>query len=121
MNPLAGLCGGRGVGFEDLYEAFRGLWPEWVREISGAQDLSANGRYLLGLGFGRYHRPQLFWLDMGRLGDVDGDGCVDDGDLLEVLFSFGERGMNLRGDLDGDGVVGESDLLEVLEHFGEGC
>jgi Ca2+-binding EF-hand superfamily protein len=58
---------------------------------------------------------------MGRLGDVDGDGCVDDGDLLEVLFSFGEVGMNLRGDLDGDGMVGESDLLEVLLHFGEGC
>jgi hypothetical protein len=41
--------------------------------------------------------------------------------LLEVLFSFGEVGMNLRGDLDGDGMVGESDLLEVLLHFGEGC
>jgi Ca2+-binding EF-hand superfamily protein len=57
----------------------------------------------------------------GSVGDVDGDGCVDDGDLLEVLFSFGEVGMNLRGDLDGDGMVGESDLLEVLLHFGEGC
>ena len=87
-------------------------------EVAG---LSANGRYLVGLGRRLGGRSQLFWLDMGRLGDVDGDGCVGDGDLLDVLFSFGERGMNLRGDLDGDGVVGESDLLEVLSHFGEGC
>ena len=109
-----------GIGAVDLYEAFRGLWPEWVDRVE-VEGLSANGRYLLGLGWRHGGMARLFWLDMGRLGDVDGDGCVDDGDLLEVLFSFGEVGMNLRGDLDGDGMVGESDLLEVLLHFGEGC
>jgi hypothetical protein len=109
-----------GVGWQDVYEAYRGLWPEWVEGVR-VEALSANGRYLVGLGRQLGGQFRLFWLDMGRLGDVDGDGCVDDGDLLEVLFSFGARGMNLRGDLDGDGMVGESDLLEVLLHFGEGC
>ena len=109
-----------GVGWQDVYEAYRGLWPEWVAGVR-VEALSANGRYLVGLGRQLGGQFRLFWLDMGRLGDVDGDGCVDDGDLLEVLFSFGEVGMNLRGDLDGDGMVGESDLLEVLLHFGEGC
>jgi len=120
-EPSGGFVWRKGVGFEDLYEAFRSLWPEWVTEISGAQDLSANGRYLVGMVTTRDRWFYPFWLDMGRLGDVDGDGCVDDRDLWEVLFGFGASGMNLRGDLDGDGVVGERDLLEVFSHFGEGC
>lgn len=52
-------------------------------------------------------------------GDVDGNGCVDDADLLEVLFAFGATG----GDADAncDGIVDDADLLEVLFAFGSGC
>ncbi|GIV10242.1 MAG: hypothetical protein KatS3mg019_2333 [Fimbriimonadales bacterium] len=53
-------------------------------------------------------------------GDVNGDDCVDDADLLEVLFHFGATG-NHRADLNGDSVVDDADLLEVLFHFGNGC
>ncbi|MCS6923647.1 MAG: prolyl oligopeptidase family serine peptidase, partial [Fimbriimonadales bacterium] len=53
-------------------------------------------------------------------GDVNGDDCVDDADLLEVLFTFGAAG-NSRADLNGDSVVDDADLLEVLFHFGNGC
>jgi len=52
-------------------------------------------------------------------GDVNGDGCVDDADLLAVLFAFGGQGG--AEDLNGDGVVDDADLLVVLFNFGTGC
>ena len=54
-------------------------------------------------------------------GDVDCNGCVDDADLLAVLFAFGNTGTNLPEDLTGDGTVDDADLLTVLFAFGSGC
>jgi len=54
-------------------------------------------------------------------GDVNGDGCTDDADLLRVLFDFGNTGSGLPTDLTGDGVVDDADLLNVLFNFGNGC
>ncbi|MFN4032794.1 MAG: LamG-like jellyroll fold domain-containing protein [Fimbriimonadales bacterium] len=56
-----------------------------------------------------------------RAGDVDGSGCVDDADLLSVLFAFGQTGRDLDQDVNGDGVVDDADLLIVLFNFGAGC
>lgn len=53
-------------------------------------------------------------------GDWDGDGCVDDLDLLMVLYSFGETGFS-SADMNRDGIVDDADLLIVLFHFGNGC
>ncbi|MEN3000995.1 MAG: hypothetical protein ABDI19_04030 [Armatimonadota bacterium] len=53
-------------------------------------------------------------------GDVDGNGCVDDGDLLRVLFTFGCSSCGAE-DVNRDGVVDDADLLVVLFHFGQGC
>jgi WD40 repeat protein len=53
-------------------------------------------------------------------GDVDGDGCVSDSDLLQVLFAFGQTG-DSPADVDGNGVVDDGDLLIVLLRFGTGC
>ncbi len=52
-------------------------------------------------------------------GDVDGNGCVDDADLLAILFGFGSSAPAL--DLDGNGVVDDADLLTLLFNFGAGC
>ena len=52
--------------------------------------------------------------------DIDGDGCVDDTDLLGVLFRFGQTGYN-RHDLNWDGAIDDADLLQVLFAFGQGC
>jgi hypothetical protein len=52
-------------------------------------------------------------------GDVDGNGCVDDADLLAVLFAFGGSGG--PEDTNCDGVVDDADLLNVLFNFGSGC
>jgi hypothetical protein len=54
-------------------------------------------------------------------GDIDGNGCVDDADLLRVLFAFGQQGADLAADLNGDGIVDDADLLQVLFAFGQGC
>ncbi|MFN4032084.1 MAG: hypothetical protein ACK4ME_00440 [Fimbriimonadales bacterium] len=53
-------------------------------------------------------------------GDVDGNGCVDDADLLQVLFNFGATGAN-DADVNGDHIVDDADLLIVLFNFGAGC
>jgi hypothetical protein len=55
----------------------------------------------------------------GPEGDVNGDGCVDDADLLIVLFNFGNAGG--QGDVNNDGIVDDADLLIVLFNFGAGC
>jgi hypothetical protein len=52
-------------------------------------------------------------------GDVTGDGCVDDSDLLTVLFAFGTNDHD--ADINEDGVVDDADLLIVLFAFGNGC
>ena len=53
--------------------------------------------------------------------DIDGSGCVDDADLLAVLFAFGNSGSGLDEDVNCDGTVDDADLLEVLFNFGAGC
>jgi hypothetical protein len=58
-------------------------------------------------------------LSSGPEGDVNGDGCVDDADLLIVLFNFGNQGG--QGDANNDGIVDDADLLIVLFNFGAGC
>jgi hypothetical protein len=55
----------------------------------------------------------------GPEGDVDGNGCVDDADLLIVLFNFGNAGG--QGNVNGDNIVDDADLLIVLFNFGAGC
>lgn len=56
-----------------------------------------------------------YWLE----GDVDGSGCVDDTDLLHVLFSYGTD--DAYADFDDDGTVDDADLLCLLFGYGLGC
>lgn len=51
--------------------------------------------------------------------DVNFDGCVDDSDLLTVLFAFGSS--ERTADANRDGVADDADLLIVLFQFGGGC
>ncbi len=53
--------------------------------------------------------------------DVNRDGCVDDTDLLAVLFDFGATGGCMPTDINGNGSVGDEDLLILLFEFGTGC
>ena len=56
-----------------------------------------------------------------NLADVNTDGVVDDADLLEILFAFGNTAPNADVDTNFDGVVDDADLLNVLFNFGSSC
>ncbi len=81
-------------------------------------DLNASSRTTTSL---RYTNITDVRVIAGVDGDVNGDGCVDDADLLAVLFAFGSTGSGLPEDVNGDGVVDDADLLTVLFNFGSGC
>jgi hypothetical protein len=85
-----------------------------------ATDVSPDGRYIVGVGMRGVYEAYLLDTGFPRRGDVDRNGCVDDADLLRVLFHFGGRGYR-NEDLNWDGIVDDADLLEVLFHFGSGC
>jgi probable HAF family extracellular repeat protein len=85
--------------------------------------ISPDGRYIVGVGRNAAtNRNEAFLLDTGfpLRGDVDRNGCVDDADLLAVLFAFGGQGYR-NEDLNWDGTIDDADLLIVLFHFGSGC
>jgi len=69
----------------------------------------------------RYIRLENIRLAGVLEGDVDSNGCVDDADLLAVLFSFGNTGEEQATDINRDCVVDDADLLTVLFNFGNGC
>jgi hypothetical protein len=109
---------------EDLNTTYASLLTN-RSELFRAFAISPDGRYIVGQGYNAAEgRNEAFLLDTGaprRDGDVDGNGCVDDSDLLRVLFAFGATGNNLPEDLTRDGTVDDADLLQVLFNFGSGC
>jgi probable HAF family extracellular repeat protein len=93
-----------------------------------AHAVSSDGRYIVGTGFNAATgRREAFLLDtqapFSPNGDVNGDGCVDDIDMLGVLFEFGEpvNDFNRCVDVNRDGIIDDADLLIVLFNFGSGC
>jgi probable HAF family extracellular repeat protein len=109
-------------GMEDLNITYASLLTNGS-VLVWAYAISPDGRYIVGRGYNAATgRTEAFLLDTGfpRRGDVDRNGCVDDADLLAVLFAFGERGYR-NEDLNWDGTIDDADLLQVLFHFGSGC
>lgn len=112
---------------QDLNQVFASLLTTGSY-LAAAYAISPDGRYIVGAGYnaatGRY---EAYLLDTGprctaHNGDTDGSGCVDDADLLAVLFAFGSTGQSLgRVDVNCDGTVDDADLLMVLFNFGSGC
>jgi probable HAF family extracellular repeat protein len=109
-------------GMQDLNVLYAHLLTDGS-ELWEATAISPDGRYIVGKGFnGTTLFPEAFLLDTGfpLRGDVDRNGCVDDADLLAVLFAFGGQGYR-NEDLNWDGTIDDADLLIVLFHFGSGC
>ncbi|MCW5932766.1 MAG: hypothetical protein KIT45_00515 [Fimbriimonadia bacterium] len=65
------------------------------------------------------YRSNHLKMVVAREGDINGDGCINDEDLLEVLFNFGTA--DPASDIDASGLVDDIDLLIVLFNFGVGC
>jgi len=111
---------------EDLNQTYAALLTNGS-VLRSANAFSANGRYIVGWGYNAATgRDEAFLLDTqgcaSENGDVDANGCVDDADLLAVLFNFGNSGSTLgREDTNCDGIVDDADLLTVLFNFGSGC
>jgi len=83
--------------------------------------LTAGSLVFEGQGFPTPYYRRVVAVRYAPNGDLDGNGCVDDADLLGVLFAFGQQGADLAADLNGDATVDDADLLQVLFAFGEGC
>jgi hypothetical protein len=83
--------------------------------------LTAGSLVFEGQGFPTPYYRRVVAVRYAPNGDLDGNGCVDDADLLQVLFAFGQQGADLAADLNGDATVDDADLLQVLFAFGEGC
>lgn len=99
------------------YEGYGQLFGREVYSVKPSPDGSLFAyASALDINLGVARMPQLEWE-----GDVNGDGCVDDLDLLEVLFTFGESGIYLPQDVNYDGQVDDADLLLVLFDFSGGC
>lgn len=67
-----------------------------------------------------YNYLRLENIRLRQQGDINCDGCVDNADLLAVLFAFGSEG-RLAEDVNQDCIVDDADLLAVLFAFGSGC
>ena len=83
-------------GIEDLNRTYASLLTDGSM-LFDACAISPNGRYIVGWGYNDATGLEAFLLDTQGTppctlnGDVNGDGIVDDADLLTVLFNFGNR------------------------------
>jgi len=109
------------VVIEDLTATYARLLGHPNSVLSIVTAVSPDGRYLVGYGYNAVRQQQEgFLLDTRPMGDVNGDNCVNDNDLLAVLLAYGCRACPIE-DLNNDGVVDDADLLMVLLNFGAGC
>jgi len=112
------------TGMQDLNQVYASLLTNGSY-LYIAYAISPDGRYIVGWGSNAATlRSEAFLLDtrcVSHNGDVDNNGCVDDADLLAVLYAFGNRGILGRVDVNCDEVVDDADLLIVLFNFGSGC
>ncbi len=124
VNILLSLDGGLDYGAGTLIVLRANTPNDGIETFTVPNVVSSRARIIVeGAGHVFYSpNPGNFRIrDQRRAGDVNADGCVDDADLLRVLFEFGASELGRLTDLNRDGTVDDADLLLVLFHFGDGC
>jgi hypothetical protein len=62
-------------------------------------------------------------LNVGILGDLNGDNKVSLADLVVLANAYGSKpddsNWNSNADIDGNGIVGLSDLVQLAQHYGQ--
>jgi len=108
-------------GMEDLNVVFAHILGN--ARLTAAYGVSLDGRYIVGEGYNTEGGPMGFLLDTWCSGDINGDGCVDDADLLAILSAWGTSGSEpaRHEDINKDGIVDDADFLIVLSHYVECC
>ena len=124
-----------GLSLAGAYAQQGGMYDlTWWTIDSGGVTSATGGMYELSGTIGQHDAHDLatggmfqhiggFWFPpclIARNGDIDGNRCTDDADLLLVLFNFGAVGQNIA-DANCDGVVDDADLLIVPFNFSAGC
>jgi len=89
-----------------------GAGSGWSGRFIGAVD-NVQIRFRNGVA---YH----FNFEVRPVGDINGDGIVDDADLLLILQLYGQSCSGCPYDPNEDGIIDDADLLIVLMHFGNG-
>jgi len=119
---------GATVYYASDYHAGAGGVVGWAYQAGRVMSLSVAPAYALdpmaqNISFRQLLANAVRWAAQNACapsgGDADGNGCIDDADLLQVLFAFGATGD--PADVNCDGIVDDADLLEVLFAFGSGC
>jgi len=78
------------------------------------------GQHAVAVGPGQVETGVLFGsLRTELIGDANGDGTVNDGDVDLFMDQFGARGQGISVDFDGDGDVDLGDLAILRSNFGE--
>ena len=105
---------GGGLDWQATYDG--GTGEDWAAEDI---DLTTDGGAVVAVDNGRFGFLKIApFLDSEGTGDLDGNGCVDGGDLTMLLGSWGT--VDAGVDLDGDGFIDGSDLARLLGEW-TGC
>jgi hypothetical protein len=94
----------------------------WETQFSGGVRGAAFRKGLVAVGGNTDNGADydMHTILLTTLGDLDGDGDVDQSDLGILLADWGCTGGDCAGDCDGDGDTDQSDLGILLSHWGEG-
>jgi len=112
QHAMLWFCAGGGL---DLHPALPANYTfSWARGVWMDRDGTI---YVAGGAGDASHTEAIVWVIAP---DTNGDGCMDDTDLVAILLNFGLVGCSPY-DLNGDGIVDDGDMLIALFNFGNGC